>query len=123
MSSSQGRWSDRDAGRVVRPYALTRGRTRPQGAAFDLMATVAATGRAPSDVRRLSPEHREIIKLCRAPVPVADVAADLGVPLGVVRVLLGDLRDEGVITVINTPSTGQVREGVLRDVLNGLRAL
>ena len=123
MSSSQGRWSDRDAGRVVRPYALTRGRTRPQGAAFDLMATVAATGRAPSDARRLTPEHREIIKLCRAPVPVADVAADLGVPLGVVRVLLGDLRDEGMITVIDTPSTGQVREGVLRDVLNGLRAL
>jgi hypothetical protein len=123
MSSSQGRWSERDAGRVVRPYALTRGRTRPQGEGFDLMATVAATGRVPSDARRLGPEHVEIIRMCRVPIPVADVASDLGVPLGVVRVLLGDLRDEGVIAVIDTPQTGQVGEGVLRDVLNGLRAL
>jgi uncharacterized protein DUF742 len=122
MSSSQGRWSDEDSGRVVRPYALTRGRTRPRGAGFDLMATVVATGRAPADARRLTPEHRQIIGLCRAPIPVADVAAELGVPLGVVRVLLGDLRDDGVITVVDAPG-GQVHEGVLRDVLNGLRAL
>jgi hypothetical protein len=123
MSASQGRWSDGNAGRVVRPYALTRGRTRPQGEGFDLMATVATTGRAPADVRRLTPEHLEIIAMCRAPIPVVDVASDLGVPLGVVRVLLGDLRDDGVIAVVGAPATGQVREGVLRDVLNGLRAL
>ena len=106
MSTSQGRWSDGNAGRVVRPYALTRGRTRPQGEGFDLMATVAVTGRAPADVRRLTPEHLEIIAMCRAPIPVVDVASDLGVPLGVVRVLLGDLRDDGVIAVVGSRHGG-----------------
>ena len=43
MTSNDDRWLDETAGPVVRPYALTQGRTRPSGAAFDLVATVTAT--------------------------------------------------------------------------------
>ena len=43
MPSNDERWLDAEAGPVVRPYALTRGRTRHSGEAFDLVATVTAT--------------------------------------------------------------------------------
>ena len=124
MSSAKDRWFDRDAGPVVRPYAMTRGRTRPRGAGFELLAVVAVTGRAAADRRRLGPEHLRILRLCRLPTPVADVASDMAVPLGVVRVLLGDLRDDGLITVVGAPRREEiVREDVLQDVLDGLRTL
>lgn len=126
MSSSAERWLDRDAGPVVRPYAMTRGRTRPDGAGFELIAVVAATGVPPGDRLRYSPDHTRVLRGCARPVPVVDLAADLGLPIGVVRVLLGDLRDEGLIAVIadQRSITGRrPSNGVLREVLNGLRAL
>jgi hypothetical protein len=59
-------------------------------------------------------------------VSVVDLAADFGLPVGVVRVLLGDLRDQGLVTVVSAiePAADRRPEsGVLREVLNGLRAL
>lgn len=126
MSSSAERWLDRDAGPVVRPYAMTRGRTRPDGAGFELIAVVAATGVPPGDRLRYSPDHARVLRACARPVPVVDLAADLGLPIGVVRVLLGDLRDEGLIAMIADQRSAAGRRppnGVLREVLNGLRAL
>ncbi|MEU8798762.1 DUF742 domain-containing protein [Spirillospora sp. NPDC048819] len=126
MSASAERWLDREAGPVVRPYAMTRGRTRPEGAGFELIAVVAATGTPPGDRLRYSPDHARVLRGCARPVPVVDLSADLGLPIGVVRVLLGDLRDEGLITVVAAVEPAQGRRppsGVLREVLNGLRAL
>jgi Protein of unknown function (DUF742) len=109
---------------VVRPYAMTRGRTRPDGAAFDLIAIVVAEEATPRQLAWLSPEHRQLLELCRRPISVVDVASDVNLPLGVVRVLLGDLRDEGLVTIVDPEPAGlDTNERVLRDVLNGLRAL
>ncbi|GAA1537668.1 DUF742 domain-containing protein [Actinomadura kijaniata] len=118
-------WLDQEAGPVVRPYAMTRGRTRPEGGTFDLIAVVAATGKPPARRWRYGPEHRRILARCARPVPVADLAADLGLPIGVVRVMLGDLRDDGLVRVVATieRSDGRPNVGVLREVLDGLRAL
>ncbi|QXJ24680.1 DUF742 domain-containing protein [Actinomadura graeca] len=124
MASGE-RWLDRDAGPLVRPYARTRGRTRPDGEGFELIAVVAAV-RPPTDDRlRYSPDHLRIMRGCARPVTVADLVADVGLPLGVVRVLLGDLRDEGLVAVVAAGGPAGVRPaaGVLREVLNGLRAL
>ncbi|NKZ04659.1 DUF742 domain-containing protein [Actinomadura latina] len=126
MDPSAERWLDRDAGPVVRPYAMTRGRTRPDGAGFELIAVVAATGVPPGDRLRYSPDHTRVLRRCASPVPVVDLAADLGLPIGVVRVLLGDLRDERLVAVVAEaqPAAGRrPPNGVLREVLNGLRAL
>jgi len=119
------RWLDREAGPLVRPYAMTQGRTRPRGETFDLIAVVAATGEPPGDRLRYSPEHQEILGRCRTPVAVVDLAADSGLPLGVVRVVLGDLRDHGLVQTIATIERSADRRnlGVLREVLDGLRAL
>jgi Protein of unknown function (DUF742) len=121
------KWRRRDSGPVVRPYAVTGGRTQPaDGEVLDLLSLVVATGRpaATDDPARLSPEHRQILGLCEQQVTVADLAADTALPVGVVRVLLADLTLQGAITVVRQRPAGQ-RTGndVLQEILNGLRAL
>jgi hypothetical protein len=120
-------WPDRDSGPVVRPYALTGGRTEPaNGKVLDLIAVVVAARRAAAkdDPISLSPEDRKILSLCRRPVTVADVASDTALPLGVVRVLLADLLLQGRITVVpQRPAGEQPSVDLLKEVLHGLRAL
>lgn len=124
MSPASDRWFDQEAGPVVRPYAVTRGRTRPGNETFDLIAVVVATGERPAGTAWLGPEQRHMLDLCQRPVTVADVASDLDLPLGVVRVLLSDLSDQGLVTVRSAPPAGRVTDAnVLRNVLDGLKAL
>jgi hypothetical protein len=124
MSSDDDRWMDWDAGPVARPYTVTGGRTRPRGERyFDLVDVVARTGK-PADSRSSSPEHLQILALCRDQVTVADLASAMGLPLGVVRVLLGDLAGENLIQVTSTAPRGRVTDRqLLRQVLDGLHAL
>ncbi len=124
MSSDDDRWMDWDAGPVARPYTVTGGRTRPRGERyFDLVDMVARTGK-PADSFAASPERSQILSLCRAPVTVADLASAMGLPLGVVRVLLDDLVGENLIEVRATAPRGRVTDRrLLRQVLDGLHAL
>ncbi len=124
MPSSDERWLDSEAGPVVRPYALIGGRTRHAGEMFDLVATVRATHKEISDPAALSPEQMLALGLSRRATTVADLASELNLPLGVVRILLADLRDAGYV-VIRAPETGESHRDshILREVLNGLRAL
>jgi len=121
------KWLDQNAGPVVRPYALTGGRTAPTaGTVLDLIAIVSATDphERIGDVIDLSPEDRRILGLCRRPATVTDVAAGTELPLGVVRVLLADLIARGRIAVIPQRSAGeQPSTDLLKEVLHGLRAL
>jgi Protein of unknown function (DUF742) len=121
------KWVDRNAGPVVRPYALTGGRTEPaSGEVLDLIAVVVAAGRAAvdDDPIGLSPEHRRILGLCRSAVTVADVASSTMLPVGVVRVLLADLIMAGRITVLPPRSAAErPNADLLKEVLHGLRAL
>ena len=124
MPSRDERWLDAEAGPVVRPYALTRGRTRHTGESFDLVATVLTTDVRIADPDALAPEHVSVLRLARAPTTVADIASDVDLPLGVVRILLADLRELGLVA-IRTPVTmaERVDKHTLREVLNGLRGL
>lgn len=122
-------WYDADAGPLVRPYAMTGGRTEPGpgGARFDLIALVtfddAVTGS--SEDALLGPEHRMLLTLCRTETQsVAELSADADLPVGVVRVLLGDLLESGYVTVSRpVPPVQLPDERILREVINGLRAL
>ncbi|HSR83488.1 MAG TPA: DUF742 domain-containing protein [Streptosporangiaceae bacterium] len=122
MTSGGEQWLDREAGPVVRPYALIKGRTRPPSTAPGLIDVVTAAGEAGYLVG-LGPEHRRLLSLCRKPVAVADLASDTDLPLGVVRVLLGDLRERRLIVVAGSADQDSSEESVLRSVLDGLRAL
>jgi Protein of unknown function (DUF742) len=125
MSRSENEWLDEEAGPVVRPYALTRGRTRPTREGFDLIAIIATAATSSFAPPGAGPEHLAILDLCVRPLSVAEVAAKLRLPLGVVRVLLGDLLDHGLIVVrkpaVTTHQTPD--EHVLKEVLHGLKAL
>jgi Protein of unknown function (DUF742) len=121
------KWVDRNAGPVVRPYALTGGRTEPaSGAVLDVITVIVATtwAQQPDDWLDLPPEHRRILGLCRRPVTVADVASTTALPLGVVRVLLADLIMQGRITArAGRPVGEEPSAALLKEVLHGLRAL
>ncbi|MEU1181861.1 DUF742 domain-containing protein [Streptomyces sp. NPDC005820] len=121
-------WYDNEAGPLVRPYAMTGGRTKPgpTGVRFDLIALVTlAPGEPDADGPALGPEHRALIDLCRTETQsVAELAAGADLPVGVVRVLLGDLLELGRVTVSRpVPPAHLPDERILREVIEGLRAL
>ena len=114
--------TEEDFGPLLRPYTLTRGRTRPTGPEFDLMAIIRA--RPTGDTAGLAPEHLRILRMIRtAAVPVADIAAEMGVSLNVIRILLGDLRDRGLIAVPALAGGSHPEERILLEVIQGLRSL
>jgi hypothetical protein len=120
----RGRWLDQEAGPVVRPYAVTMGRTLPSGgASFGLIDVVVATGGRTPEHFRPGPEHRRILNLCRRPTPIVDLTSEIDLPLGVVRVLLGDLMSEGMLRVISTQKQQVTDQRLLRMVLDGLESL
>jgi Protein of unknown function (DUF742) len=124
MPSSQDSWHDEEAGPIVRPYALTRGRTKPSGEAMDLIAMVISARRVPHDPWTLNPEHFAILRLCRVPISIADLASELDLPLGVVRILLADLRERGLLAVRRPVSPARLQDPrILREVADGLRRL
>ena len=118
------RWFDREAGPVVRPYAVTKGRTLPSGqASFGLIDVVITTNARPSEHFRPGPEHRRILSMCRRPTPIVDLTSEIDLPLGVVRVLLGDLTSEGMLRVLSTQKQPVTDQRLLRMVLDGLESL
>lgn len=117
-------WFDKEAGRLVRPYAITQGRTRPTRHEFALITLVVA--RDPdTDHSRLDPESAEILALCReSPLAVAEIAARLDLPVSVVKVLCGDLLEESLILTrapIGMSDAPDVR--LLQKVIDGIRRL
>jgi hypothetical protein len=123
LQSDEHDWLDSDAGPVVRPYAVTGGRSRPSIGAFDLLAFVVSAPDTSAGLFLL-PEHRAILARAKEPVTVAELASHLDLALGVVRVLLGDLLQQQLISM-NEPEVGARRpdERVLKAVINGLRSL
>jgi hypothetical protein len=107
---------------LVRPYFWTGGRTAAQ-VDLAIEALVSTTGRPPEPQAR--PEHRTILGLCSTPRSVAELAALLKMPLGVARVLLGDLAASGSVSVHRTASSGQATPDavLMQRVLTGLRRL
>lgn len=87
------------AGRLVRPFTLTGGRTRPSRADFTLITTVTAVDPQPEAAARPQPEHTRILRLCAEPVAVAEIAARLDLPMSVIVIMLCDLLEAGRITV------------------------
>ncbi|MET9553037.1 DUF742 domain-containing protein [Streptomyces sp. NPDC006645] len=134
-----GRGADRRVARV-RPYSLTGGRTRfghvllvetfvaaleASEERKELAASGAgATGGPGGAASRVMPEMRAIVELCRRMRTVAEISALLRIPLGVVRVLLSDLADQGKIRVYGTGhDSGHPDRALLERVLGGLRRL
>jgi hypothetical protein len=95
-----------------------------EGSYIGLIDTVLAKAHAmlPPGARP-GQEHRRILARCQQPVTVVDLASDVDLPVGVVRVLLSDLSHWGAIAVTQAPRGHVTDERILRDVLNALQAL
>ena len=107
---------------------MTQGRVAPSGDEFDLVAFVVAV--APDTVLRdgprpgLQPEHHAIVAAAAQPISIVELASGLDLSIGVIRVLLGDLRSAGLISLYEPPAAAQPHDvDVLKAVVNGLRAL
>jgi hypothetical protein len=124
-SRDRDRWLDQAAGPVVRPYAVTAGRTiSDTGRAVGLIDVVMAEpDPPPADGLPLTPEHRRLLARCLRPVTLVDLASDVDLPVGVVQVLVSDLSERGLVRVSAPPRRPATNERLLRDVLHGLRAL
>ena len=113
-----------DAGSLVRPYARTGGRTRTDyDLAIETLISTSEQGRAQSNPA--TPEHRSICGLCTEARSVAEVAAHLRLPLGVVRVLIGDMAGLGLVLIHDSGMVVGDRPSMefLERVLSGLRRL
>lgn len=112
-----------EASSLVRPYAVTGGRTRPRYQ-LQIEAMVAASQYEVRDLSGLSPEYQAILGFCRDWRSVAEISAVLRMPLGVARVLIADMAVEGLVRVHQIDhAQGRPDINLLERVLSGLRKL
>ncbi|WP_344969064.1 DUF742 domain-containing protein [Salinactinospora qingdaonensis] len=109
---------------LVRPYAVTRGRTKPKSQ-LPLEALISSTATARNEFGTLTPECQAISDICREWRSVAEISALLRIPLGVARVLVADMSEQGLVQISSSSSNTDSRPNVnlLERVLSGLRKL
>ena len=109
--------------RRVRPYAMTGGRTRPTHDELEIEALVSTTSTG-EQTPKLTVEQRAIAALCREVLSIAEVSAHLHLPLGVIRVLVGDIADERLVMVHRPIHAGDRPDlALLERVLDGLQTM
>jgi hypothetical protein len=112
-----------EPGPLVRPYAWTRGRTRPQ-VELAVETMLSATAQGTAEEPTLIPEKAAVVRCCREARSVAEIAASLDVPLGVARVLLSDMASEKLVDVHTPPQDDEKNHlALLERVVRGLRKL
>jgi hypothetical protein len=124
--------TDRDepTGALVRPYAVTRGRTRPRlEIALEALVETTVRGRTANSTKGgQGREHQYIAALCDGRLQsLAEIAARMQLPLGVARVLIADMAADGLVAVYEPTSLEDTNDAVgtelLERVLSGLRRL
>ncbi|WP_305788345.1 DUF742 domain-containing protein [Symbioplanes lichenis] len=118
LDTDDEHWFDDDAGRLIRPYTVSDGRTEPT-TRMELLSMVIATGRRPPG--QLGTEHAQVLGLCGSVTTVAEVAARLRLPAVVAKILLSDLVDWGAVdTRAPDPMADCTNLTVLETILNAL---
>ncbi|WIM98558.1 DUF742 domain-containing protein [Actinoplanes oblitus] len=106
-------------GPMVRPFMVTGGRTEPMHDGLRIETQLYATPAALSAPLRF--EARRIVERCQSPRSTADLASVLGLPLGVVRVIVADLITDGLVLVDQTP--GELSTTLIERIRDRVRAL
>jgi hypothetical protein len=110
-----------ETGRLIRPYAMTGGRTLAE-TEISLEAQVQATTRASQHLGAYRWEAAKVVELVQSPMALIEVAARLQIPIGVARVLVADLVADGAV-VLHVPEKTQSFASLLERVLDGVRNL
>lgn len=104
---------------VVRPYFITKGRTRAEvDFPIETLVVTSAKGEA---AEGLAFEFGRVVEMCTAARSIAEVAWLLSVPLGVARVIVGDMASDGLIKVYEPGSRDDT--ALIRRLIDGIRAL
>ena len=111
-------------GNLIRPYAVTRGRTEPVRD-IAMEAVLVTTERGRQEAAFAGRDKQRIANLCEQPLSLAEIASHLRVALGVARVLVADMAIEGLLTLQETTVHDgyEERMELLERVLSGLRKL
>jgi hypothetical protein len=125
MTNPREPWFDDAAGPLIRPYAVTGGRTTSNWRDLDMITLVVAARWDPS-VERMGHDHVTVVRLCGRPISVAEISAGLSLPLAVTKILIGDLIEAGYLIFRAPPSpagnqTPDIK--LLQAVLDGVRKL
>jgi hypothetical protein len=124
MNDEGDSWFDEQAGPLVRPFAVTRGRAGADLHDLDIITLVVAV-RPETDAATLDREYGEILRMCqRRPLSIAEIAAKLNLLLAAVKVLVSDLIDSGHL-IFRSPPAPAARPDIklLQAVLDGVRRL
>jgi hypothetical protein len=114
---------DADAtGRLIRPYAMTGGRTGADCDSIGLEAQIQANTRASSHLGAYRWEAAKVVDLVQSPMALIEIAARLQIPIGVARVLVADLVSDGAV-MLHIPEKTQSFASLLERVLDGVRNL
>ena len=125
MTLSMDRPETKRSPNPARPYTLTGGRTRaeielPIEVTVETLESRRELDWAPGDVRTV------IVRLCRTRPSIAEISSYADLPIGVTRVLVGDLVESGHLRVhatLTDRSTATERRRLIERTLDGLRAL
>ncbi len=110
-------------GRLVRPYAITGGRTASGGPTIELESQVVATLRGTENLNRYRWEAARVIQVASSPLGMIEVASRLDLPIGVARVVISDLVKEGAIQLLEPSREQSSYADLLERVLDGIRRL
>jgi Protein of unknown function (DUF742) len=108
-----------------RLYTVTRGRSQADDPDLDLVTLIVSDAQPSVGMQS---EHVKILRMCANPVAVVEISADLGLPVGVVKILLSDLLRDGKVTARHPSSSTRARTqlpdaAILKKVLVGLHKL
>jgi Protein of unknown function (DUF742) len=104
-----------------RPFVLTAGRVEATDPRIGVETQVAARVGAP--VGSLAPQLRAIVDACVQPVSVGEISARLRLHLGVTQILIGDLRNAGLVDVYTVDHNQAHDPDMILRVIHGLRAI
>ncbi len=108
---------------LVRPYLMTAGRAQPDDVPIEIEAQVLASDLGTASFESLAFEHHDIVALCRTTLAVAEIAAQLGLHIGVARVLVADLAASGYV-IVRRPDTTLANDlDTIERVIRGLQAI
>ncbi|TDV47871.1 DUF742 domain-containing protein [Actinophytocola oryzae] len=108
-----------------RLYTVTGGRSQADEPDLDLVTLIIGTAEPGTGMQS---EHVRILRMCRTPIAVVEISAELGMPVGVVKILLSDLLRANKVTARHPSSSTRARTSlpdaaILRKVLVGLHNL
>ncbi|MET9613407.1 DUF742 domain-containing protein [Kitasatospora indigofera] len=119
MSAPGQEWDENSPERL---YVITRGRSGlAEQTTFDLVTLIVSRSEPEPSMQ---PEHAAILRLCGAPLSVAEISAYLRLPMSVVTVLLADLLAEERIEVRSAvPQAILPDRALIEAVMHGLQKL